>query len=64
MNVVLYAIPFFFALIAVELIAERVKNTSYYRVNDSINSLTAGVLSQMTGLHLLPTTFCIIGTTV
>lgn len=58
MNVVLYAIPFFFALIAIELIAERVKNTSYYRVNDSINSLTAGVLSQMTGLvkKLIPFT--------
>jgi sterol desaturase/sphingolipid hydroxylase (fatty acid hydroxylase superfamily) len=62
MNVVLYAIPFFFALIAVELIAERVKNTSYYRVNDSINSLTAGVLSQMTGLvkKLIPFTFYVV----
>ncbi|MDT0595590.1 sterol desaturase family protein [Glaciecola petra] len=50
MNFVLYAIPFFFLLIAIELIAERVRGTQYYRVNDAINSLMAGVLSQVFGL--------------
>lgn len=50
MNFVLYAIPVFFFLIAIEIIAERVKGTDYYRVNDALNSLMAGVLSQVSGL--------------
>lgn len=58
MNFVLHAIPFFFLLIAIELIAERVRDTQYYRVNDAINSLMAGVLSQVAGLikKMLPFT--------
>lgn len=58
MNFVIYAIPFFFLLIAVELLAEKWRKTDYYRVNDAINSLSAGVLSQMTGLvkKMLPFT--------
>ena len=50
MNYVVYAIPFFFLLIAIEIIAQKWSNTNYYRVNDAITSLSAGVLSQMTGL--------------
>jgi alkylglycerol monooxygenase len=58
MNFVIYAIPFFFLLIAIELLAEKWRHTDYYRVNDAINSLSAGVLSQMTGLvkKMLPFT--------
>ena len=58
MTIILYAIPFFFLLIAIELVAERVKKTDYYRVNDAINSLSAGVLSRVTGIlkALLPLT--------
>jgi alkylglycerol monooxygenase len=47
MNFILYAIPFFFLLIAIELWLEKVRGTDYYRVNDAINSLSAGVLSRM-----------------
>jgi alkylglycerol monooxygenase len=47
MNFILYAIPFFFLLIAIELVLEKIKDTDYYRVNDAINSLSAGVLSRM-----------------
>lgn len=58
MNIILYAVPFFFLLIIVELIMEKIKGTNYYRLNDSINSLTAGVLSRMTGIvkQLFPLT--------
>jgi hypothetical protein len=62
MNVILYAVPFFFLLILIELLLEKNKGTDYYRVNDSINSLTAGVLSRMTGIvkQLLPLTIYVV----
>lgn len=47
MNLILYAVPFFFLLIAVELIAERVRRTDYYRVNDAITSLSTGTINQL-----------------
>ncbi|MBN7821681.1 sterol desaturase family protein [Bowmanella yangjiangensis] len=58
MSYVLLAIPFFFLLIAIELVAERVRQTDYYRVNDAINSLSAGVLSRVIGVvyKLIPFT--------
>ena len=62
MNIILYAVPFFFLLIFIELLLEKNKGTYYYRVNDSINSLTAGVLSRMTGIvkQLFPLTIYIV----
>ena len=62
MNIILYAIPFFFLLIIIELIMEKTKGTDYYRVNDSINSLTAGVLSRMTAIikQLFPLTIYVV----
>ncbi|MFW0753297.1 sterol desaturase family protein [Pseudomonas sp. H11T01] len=50
MNFILYAVPFFFVLIAVELLADRWRGVSNYRVADAINSLSTGVLSTTTGL--------------
>jgi hypothetical protein len=50
MNIILYAIPFFFLLIGIELAAEAIKRSGYYRVNDAINSLSMGLLSRMTGI--------------
>jgi len=47
MDLILYAVPGFFLLIAIELIAEKVRGTNYYRLNDSITSLTTGTLSQV-----------------
>jgi sterol desaturase/sphingolipid hydroxylase (fatty acid hydroxylase superfamily) len=50
MNYILYAVPFFFALIALELLADRWRGVSSYRLADAINSLSAGVLSTTAGL--------------
>lgn len=50
MNYILYAIPFFFLLIVLELCADRWRGMSTYRLSDSINSMSAGVLSQASGL--------------
>jgi sterol desaturase/sphingolipid hydroxylase (fatty acid hydroxylase superfamily) len=61
-NIILYAVPFFFLLIFIELFLERSKGTHYYRINDSINSLTAGVLSRMIGIvkQLFPLTIYVV----
>ncbi len=50
MDFILYAVPFFFVLIAVELLADRWRGTRNYRVADTVNSLSAGVLSTTFGL--------------
>ncbi len=50
MNYVLYAVPFFFLLIGLELLADRWRGVSTYRLADSINSLSTGVLSTTSGL--------------
>ena len=46
MNYVLYAVPFFFLLIGLELLADRWRGQRNYRLADALNSLSAGVLSQ------------------
>lgn len=50
MDFVPYAVPFFIALIVVELLADRWRGARNYRVADAINSLSTGVLSNTTGL--------------
>ena len=50
MDYVLYAVPFFFLLIGLELLADRWRGMHTYRLADALNSLSAGVLSQATGL--------------
>ncbi|WAJ37965.1 sterol desaturase family protein [Pseudomonas sp. GOM7] len=50
MNYILYAVPFFFLLIALELLADRWRGLRTYRLADALSSLGAGVLSQATGL--------------
>ena len=50
MKLILYAVPFFFVLIAVELLADRWRGIRTYRLADTISSLSAGVLSTTTGL--------------
>ncbi len=61
-NIILYAVPVFFLLIAIELVLEKRKGTDFYRVNDSINSLTAGVISRMSGIikQLIPLTIYVL----
>lgn len=62
MNIILYAIPVFFLLIAIELLMEKISGSKFYRVNDAITSLSAGVLSRMIGLvkNLVPFTLYIL----
>ena len=50
MKLILYAVPFFFVLIAVELLADRWRGMRTYRLADTVSSLSAGVLSTTTGL--------------
>ena len=50
MKLILYAVPFFFVLIAVELLVDRWRGIRTYRLADTISSLSAGVLSTTTGL--------------
>ncbi|KAF1054524.1 MAG: hypothetical protein GAK43_00807 [Stenotrophomonas maltophilia] len=50
MNYILFAVPFFFVLIALELLADRWRGWSSYRFSDALNSLSAGVLSTTSGL--------------
>ncbi len=46
MNLVLYAIPFFIAAILLELAYGLARKRNTYRLNDSVSSLSLGVLSQ------------------
>ncbi|WP_248795000.1 sterol desaturase family protein [Pseudomonas sp. MWU13-2105] len=50
MDFVPYAVPFFIALIVIELLADRWRGVSNYRLADAINSMSTGVLSTTTGL--------------
>ncbi|WP_416421893.1 sterol desaturase family protein [Pseudomonas sp. App30] len=50
MDLILYAVPFFFLLIALELLADRWRGRRSYSLADAINSLSTGVLSTTTGL--------------
>ncbi len=45
------ATPVFFALIALEYLWGRARGRNTYRLNDAINSLSLGVLSQLSGLY-------------
>ena len=48
MNFVPYAIPVFLLMIVLELFWGLLKGNNTYRVNDSINSLSMGLLSTVT----------------
>jgi len=58
MNLILYAIPFFFILIFIEVAYGRVKGADYYRVNDALTSLATGSINQLVTLSkaLIPFT--------
>jgi len=51
-NYVTLAVPFFFLLIGVELVAGIVQHKRLYRFNDSINDLSCGIIDQIVGLFL------------
>ena len=47
------AIPVFLLFVAIELLLNKIKKNGYYRVNDTINSLSTGILSRITAIFLL-----------
>lgn len=47
MQIILYAIPGFFILMALELAMDIKRQTGYYRLNDAIASLSIGMLSRV-----------------
>ena len=49
MNLIALAVPFFLLALLLELAVDRIRRTGYYRSNDAINSLSAGILSETTG---------------
>ena len=53
MDIILFAIPFFFLLIAIEIWIDQKKGTQYYQFNDAITSLNLGVMSRLTGVFKL-----------
>ena len=49
-KVILFASPVFFLLILIELVWGLAKGRNTYRLNDSINSISLGILSQITAI--------------
>jgi len=53
LNVIVYAIPVFVVLMAAEFAIGVATGRNVYRLNDAIGSLTAGILSQISGVFML-----------
>lgn len=51
-SLIVYSIPAFFILIAIELIIDKIKKTNYYRLNDTISNLNTGIVQQVTSVLL------------
>ncbi len=49
MGLVALAVPFFLLLIVIEIVVDRVRGTGFYRINDAINSMSTGSISETTG---------------
>lgn len=50
MDYIVYAIPVFFLLIGIEIAVTLIRKKNYYRLNDSINSLSLGMISVSSGI--------------
>jgi len=48
MDMIALAVPFFILALLIEIFLDRRKRTQYYRSNDAINSISAGILSTST----------------
>ncbi len=59
MNYILLAIPFFILLISIEIAVDRYRKTGFYRINDAISSINAGVLSRINTVFRNLTAFTI-----
>src|SRR5260370_42421971 len=53
LNAIVYAIPVFVALMAAEFGIGLALGRNVYRLNDAVGSLTAGILSQISGVFTL-----------
>jgi sterol desaturase/sphingolipid hydroxylase (fatty acid hydroxylase superfamily) len=51
-HLIVYAIPFFFLLIGIEIAVARAKRRRLYRLNDTIADLGCGIIQQLFGLLL------------
>ena len=51
-SLIIYSIPAFFILMAIEIIIDKIKRTNYYRLNDTISNLNTGIVQQVTGVLL------------
>lgn len=51
-SLIVYSIPAFFVLIAVEIIIDKIKKTNLYRLNDTISNINTGIVQQVTGVLL------------
>ena len=49
-NYIILAIPVFFLLIGMEIIFDRLRKSGYYRLNDTISNINAGIAEQVTGV--------------
>jgi alkylglycerol monooxygenase len=56
MDLIALAVPFFLLALTIELAVDRARGTRFFRANDAVNSLSAGILSTTTGYftRLLP----------
>ena len=56
MDLLALAVPFFLLAIIIELVVDTVRGSGFFRANDAINSLSAGILSTTSGYftRLLP----------
>ncbi|KAB2919781.1 MAG: hypothetical protein F9K29_04115 [Hyphomicrobiaceae bacterium] len=50
MTAIVYAVPVFFALIAIEALVGLRRGRNTYRINDAVNSISLGILSQITAV--------------
>lgn len=57
MYLILYAIPVFFLLIGVEILVSYIQRRATYRLNDSINDLSMGIIDQVGGAFLKSVVF-------
>ena len=61
MDVIRASIPFFFLLIALELLVARLRHRPLYRLSDSISDLSCGILSQLAGIFMVLLTIAAYG---
>lgn len=49
-NYIVLAIPVFFLLIGIEILFDRLRKSGYYRLNDTISNINAGITEQVSGV--------------